>query len=137
MLGKSSANSAGLLGSEVERGVSGFVRSCSQRSKPRLGQENALLSLVEESELRPLVGVYDSENASNALANIVDAGELGGASSDLAGPELDQFPSIRQHSIEPAFCHLHSGDARLKLLQLSAQLILVLTPQLGGLLWWL
>jgi hypothetical protein len=55
--------------------------------------DDALLALVEETELRPLVGVYDGENASDALPDIVDAGELGlGTASDLASPQADQLP---------------------------------------------
>lgn len=47
----------------------------------------ALLALIEKSELRPLVGIYDGENARNTLPDIVDAGEFGGcSSSDLASP---------------------------------------------------
>ena len=55
---------------------------------------DALLVLVEETELRPLVGVYDGEDACNAFPDIVDPGEFsGGTASDLASPELDQLPS--------------------------------------------
>ena len=38
---------------------------------------NALLALVEQPELGPLVGVDDGEDLGDALANVVDAGELG------------------------------------------------------------
>mgnify|MGYP003624077614 CR=1 FL=1 len=64
-----------------------------------LGSLNALLALVEEPELGPLVGVDDGQNLGDTLANIVNAGELGvGTSGDLSGPERNQLPSIRQHS---------------------------------------
>lgn len=54
----------------------------------------ALLVLVEQTELCPLVGVYDGKNAGNALPDVVDAGELGGGTSgDLASPQADQLPS--------------------------------------------
>lgn len=53
----------------------------------------ALLALVEQPELGPLVGVDDGQNLGDTLANIMNAGELGvGASSDLGGPERDQLP---------------------------------------------
>ena len=94
VLGESSADGAGLLGAEVERSV--------------------LLALVEEPELSPLVGVDDSEDLSDALANVMNAGELGvGASGNLGGPELDQL--------------------RLEVGELRRELILRLVPQLGGL----
>ena len=51
VLGKTSADGAGLLWSEVERHV--------------------LLVLVEETELGALVGVDDGEDLSDRLANIV------------------------------------------------------------------
>ena len=38
---------------------------------------NALLALVEEAELSPLVGVDDGKDLSDTLANVVNAGELG------------------------------------------------------------
>lgn len=57
----------------------------------------ALLALVEEAELRPLVGIYDGEDASDALADVMDASELGGTSSDLASPERNQLSAIRQN----------------------------------------
>jgi hypothetical protein len=53
----------------------------------------ALLSLVEQAELSPLVGVYDGKDAGNAFADIMNAGELGVSAGDLASPELDQLPS--------------------------------------------
>jgi hypothetical protein len=56
----------------------------------------ALLALVEKAELRPLVDVYDSEDASDALADVMNAGELGRASSDLASSELNQLAAFRQ-----------------------------------------
>jgi hypothetical protein len=59
----------------------------------------ALLALVEEAELRPLVGVYDGEDASDALADVMDAGELGGPSSDLASPERNQLATFRQRCV--------------------------------------
>jgi hypothetical protein len=61
---------------------------------------NALLALVEEPELSPLVGVDDGEDLGDTLANIMDAGELGvGASGNLGGPELNQLPLL------PSACH--------------------------------
>lgn len=38
---------------------------------------NALLALVEEAKLSPLVGVDNGENLSDTLANVMNAGELG------------------------------------------------------------
>lgn len=57
MLGESSADGAGLLGSEVEGSV--------------------LLALVEQAELGPLVGVDDGEDLGDSLADVMNAGELG------------------------------------------------------------
>lgn len=94
---------------------------------------NALLSLVEETELCALVGVDDGQDASNALADIMDAGELGGATGDLAGPELDELARIRQHLVFPAAL-FSSGDARLEVGELGAQVLLGLLPQGSGLL---
>ena len=55
---------------------------------------DALLALVEQPELSPLVGVDDGEDLGDSLADIMNAGELGvGATGDLGGPELDQLPS--------------------------------------------
>jgi len=55
---------------------------------------NALLALVEQAELSPLVGVDDGEDLGDSLADIMDASELGvGASRDLGGPERNQLPS--------------------------------------------
>jgi len=72
VLGESSADGAGLLGSEVEGSV--------------------LLALVEQAELSPLVGVDDGEDLGDSLADIMDASELGvGASRDLGGPERNQL----------------------------------------------
>lgn len=68
----------------------GPFRGCAVGS----AEKYALLALVEETELRPLVGVYDGEDAGDAFANIVDAGELAAATGDLAGAERDQLPSI-------------------------------------------
>jgi hypothetical protein len=59
----------------------------------------ALLALVEEAELCPLVGVYDGKDASDALANVMDAGELGGSSGDLARPERNQLADNRQQFV--------------------------------------
>jgi len=101
------------------------------RSGAQSGYE--LLSLVEETELCPLVGIDDCEDTSDALANVMDASELGRASGDLASPERDQLAFVRQHS------GLYLGsyplaDARLKLLELGVEVLLRLAPQLGGLL---
>ena len=49
--------------------------------------------------MRPLVGVYDGEDASDALADVMNASELGGASGDLAGPERNQLAAIRQRFV--------------------------------------
>ena len=38
---------------------------------------NALLALVEQPQLGPLVGVDDGEDLGDALADIMDTGELG------------------------------------------------------------
>ena len=47
---------------------------------------NALLALVEEPELSPLVGVDDSKDLGDSLADVMNAGELGvGASGKLGG----------------------------------------------------
>ena len=94
--GEPSADGTGLLGSEVE----GLVPACVLgRSRTMLQVEDALLALVEETELGPLVGVDDGQDASDTLADIMDAGELGGAAGDLAGPELDELADIRQHCV--------------------------------------
>ena len=58
---------------------------------------DALLALVEKAELCPLVGVDDGQDASNGLADIMDAGELGRATGDLASPELDELAACCQH----------------------------------------
>lgn len=94
--GEPSADGAGLLGSEVEGLVPASVLG---KSETMWQVEDALLALVKETELCPLVGVDDGQDASNALANIMDAGELGGAAGDLAGPELDELADIRQHRV--------------------------------------
>lgn len=89
VLGESSSDGAGLLGSEVEGEVSNFLLVTSSMNSCR---SDALLALVEKAELLPLVGVYDGKDTGNSLPDIVDAGELGGCSSgDLASPELDQL----------------------------------------------
>ena len=95
VLGHSPADGAGLLGAEVERQV--------------------LLALVEEPELSPLVGVDDSKDLGDSLADVMNAGELGvGATGDLGGPELDQLG--------------------LELSELGRKVVLGLVPELGGLL---
>jgi hypothetical protein len=58
-----------------------------------------LLALVEEAELRALVGVYDGKDTSDALANVMDASELGGSSGDLARPERNQLAENRQQFV--------------------------------------
>lgn len=94
---------------------------------------HALLALVEETELCTLVGVYDGKNTSDALADVMNTGELRRASGDLASPQRNQIPSICQHSVtRPRF--LSIGNPRFQLLQLGVQLLLGLAPQLGGLL---
>ena len=76
---------------------------------------NALLALVEEPELSPLVGVDDSKDLGDSLADVMNAGELGvGATGDLGGPELDQLG--------------------LELSELGRKVVLGLVPELGGLL---
>lgn len=99
VLGESSADGAGLLGAEVERSVPstdmlGAWFEGNLRGKKLESGRYALLALVEELELRPLVGVYDGEDASDAFANIMDAGELASAAGDLASAERNQLPSI-------------------------------------------
>jgi hypothetical protein len=56
---------------------------------------NALLALVEQPELGALVGVDDSKDLGDTLADVVNAGELSvGATGNLGGPELDQLASL-------------------------------------------
>jgi hypothetical protein len=98
---------------------------------------DALLALVEQPELSPLVGVDDGEDLGDSLANIMDAGELGvGATGDLGSPELDQLPSHPSAFHLPCQCFVF-GDVRLEVGELGRELILGLVPQLGGLLRWL
>ena len=76
---------------------------------------DALLALVEEPQLGALVGVDDGQDLGDSLADIMDAGELGGrAAGDLGGPELDQLG--------------------LELSELGRKVVLGLVPELGGLL---
>ena len=68
---------------------------------------DALLALVEEPQLSALVGVDDGEDLGDALANVMNAGELGvGATGDLGSPERDQLPSSRQYPVPIAPCFL-------------------------------
>jgi hypothetical protein len=98
---------------------------------------NALLALVEEPELSPLVGVDDSKDLGDSLADVMNAGELGvGATGDLGGPELDQLPLHPSAFRLPCQCSVF-GDIRLEVGELGRELILGLVPQLGGLLRWL
>ena len=98
---------------------------------------NALLALVEEPELSPLVGVDDSKDLGDSLADVMNAGELGvGATGDLGGPELDQLPLHPSAFHVPCQCS-GFGDVRLEVGELGRELILGLVPQLGGLLRWL
>ena len=98
---------------------------------------DALLALVEQPELSPLVGVDDGEDLGDSLADIMDAGELGGrAAGDLGGPELDQLPLHPSAFRLSCQCSVF-GDIRLEVGELGRELILGLVPQLGGLLRWL
>lgn len=108
LLGESSSDGTGLLGSEVERGVPESVRPCLLS----IYFIYTLLVLVEKSELRPLVGVYDGKNASDAFPDIMDAGELGRSTSgDLASPQADQLSS-KSVSIPFLQCFLHISVRR-------------------------
>ena len=65
---------------------------------------NVLLALVEQPELGALVGVDDGENLGDALANVVNAGELGvGTSGNLGSPELDQLALLPSAFHYPGF----------------------------------
>lgn len=66
---------------------------------------DALLALVEEPQLGALVGVDDGQDLRDTLADVMDAGELGGgASGNLGGPELDQLPCACQHRVPECAC---------------------------------
>lgn len=66
---------------------------------------NALLALVEEPQLGALVGVDDGQDLGDTLANIMDAGKLGGRTTgNLGSPELDQLPFACQHRVSPCAC---------------------------------
>ena len=70
-----------------------YLEEISTAGRCALGGSHALLALVEQPELSPLVGVDDGENLGDTLADVVNAGELGvGASGDLGGSERDQLP---------------------------------------------
>lgn len=57
-----------------------------------IGQD-ALLALVEEPQLGALVGVDDGQDLGDTLADVMDAGELGGRTTgDLGSAERDQLP---------------------------------------------
>ena len=94
--GEPSADGAGLLGSEVEGLVPAAVLGGAEDTR---WVGDALLALVEETELRPLVGVDDGQDAGNGLADIMDAGELGRATGDLASPELDELAACCQQCV--------------------------------------
>jgi hypothetical protein len=91
--GQTAADSPGLLGPEVERGV--------------------LLGLVEEAELRSLLGVDNGEDAGDGLSEVVDLVELGARGGNLLDPEL--------------------AELSLQLAELLGELVLVLAPELTGL----
>jgi hypothetical protein len=63
----------------------------------------------------------------------MNAGELGVAAGDLAGPERDELAAIRQRFV-PVAMSSSAGDARLKISELGAQVLLGLLPQGSGLL---
>ena len=65
---------------------------------------NALLALVEEPELSPLVGVDDSKDLGDSLADVMNAGELGVLEPPVTLAVLSWINSlyIRQHSVFPA-----------------------------------
>lgn len=92
VLGKPSADGAGLLGAEVKRSVPNNVSYEPWMNSFFFFCLNALLALVEQPELSPLVGVDNGEDLGDTLADVMNAGELGvGTSGDLGGPELDQL----------------------------------------------
>lgn len=107
------------------------VSGLGARWKSRL---DALLALVEEPQLGALVGVDDGQDLSDTLADIMDAGELGGrAAGDLGSPELDQLPLSLSASC-PVVCGGGRCDVRLELRELGSKVVLGLVPELGGLL---
>lgn len=54
---------------------------------------DALLALVEEPQLGALVGVDDGKDLCDTLADVMDAGELGGRTTgNLGSAERDQLP---------------------------------------------
>lgn len=58
---------------------------------------DALLALVEEPQLGALVGVDDGKDLRDTLADVMDAGELGGRTTgNLGSPERDQLPDACQ-----------------------------------------
>ena len=81
LLGKTAADSAGLLGAEVEREV--------------------LLVLVEETELSPLLGVDDGEDTSDRLAEVVAVKRCAcqPTRSFLPNFPKDSFPVSQYHGL--------------------------------------
>jgi hypothetical protein len=111
VLGESSADGTGLLGSEVEGKVPVRLLEVSW-----FGEEfslDALLALVEEPQLGALVGVDDGKDLSDTLADVMDAGELGGgASGNLGSPERDQLPCACQYPVPFSFVCVATYDLR-------------------------
>lgn len=69
-----------------------YLRAVRGRRGRGIGQD-ALLALVEEPQLGALVGVDDGEDLGDTLADVMDAGELGGRTTgNLGSPERDQLP---------------------------------------------
>ena len=96
---------------------------------------NALLALVEEPQLGALVGVDDGKDLGDTLADVMDAGELGGrATGDLGSPERDQLAVFQSASCPVFLRSSTAGDVRLELGELGSELVLGLVPELGGLL---
>lgn len=121
--GKTTADSAGLLGAEIERKV--------------------LLVLVEEAELSTLLGVDDGENASDGLAKIVAEHR---AWSVMHSPNFHIPPPSVGIPITVVNVHLGKLGARgdnlldtelaqlgLELTELLDELVAVLGPQLASL----
>ena len=71
---------------------------------------NALLALVEEPQLGALVGVDDGQDLGDTLADVMDAGELGGrATGDLSSPERDQLAVFQSASCPLFLKSFHCG----------------------------
>jgi hypothetical protein len=69
-----------------------YLRAVRGRRGRGIGQD-ALLALVEEPQLGALVGVDDGKDLCDTLADVMDAGELGGRTTgNLGSAERDQLP---------------------------------------------